>query len=68
MASAIRRAIWPSPARTSPAHRGAVLGDAVAGNFPPCCSDKYELVSLTRRAIHEATLPTVRLVDTECIP
>jgi len=36
--------------------------------FHRAASDKYELVSLTRRAIHEATLPTVRLVDTRVHP
>jgi primosomal protein N' (replication factor Y) len=36
--------------------------------FHRAISDKYHLVSLTRRAIRDATLPAVRLVDTRAHP
>jgi primosomal protein N' (replication factor Y) (superfamily II helicase) len=36
--------------------------------FHHAASGKYRLVSLTRRAIHEATLPAIRLIDTRVHP
>src|SRR5882672_1560944 len=36
--------------------------------FQHASSDKYRLISLTRRAIHAATLPAVHLVDTRVHP
>ncbi|HVQ61531.1 MAG TPA: primosomal protein N' [Burkholderiales bacterium] len=37
-------------------------------SFHHASSEKYELISLTQRAIHEATLPVIRLVDTRMHP
>jgi primosomal protein N' (replication factor Y) (superfamily II helicase) len=36
--------------------------------FQRASSEKYALIALTRRAIHDATLPTIRLVDTRVHP
>ena len=47
-----------------------VLGSATPSleSFHHASTGKYELVSLKRRAIHDATLPAIRLVDTRVHP
>ncbi|HUL90753.1 MAG TPA: primosomal protein N' [Burkholderiales bacterium] len=37
-------------------------------SFHRASSGKYELISLTRRAIHEAVMPAIRLIDTRVHP